>query len=64
MAESTNLMIESGGVVPEEVVEAMAESDAGKLLGADVGSFKGRDLALMEVGISEKEVIVDGVANG
>ena len=36
-----NLVVESRSVAAEEDVEAVADGDAGELLGADVGGDKG-----------------------
>ena len=54
--EALDLVDEGRGVVANVVVEATADGDTGKLLGAVVGGTEGGELAGIKIGVSEKQV--------
>ena len=52
-------MKERRGVVAEEAVEAVADGDAGELLGADVGGAEEGEVTRVKGRVSEEEVVAD-----
>lgn len=57
-------LIEAWGVAAEERVEAVADGDAGELLGGDVGGSENGERARTDVGVGEVEVVGEGEAEG